>query len=156
MSVYDPEARVDPGREGLVAGGPVDWDDRGILRFAGGPYADADPVDADTARLLIDMGYAPAESTQNRSPTMDALVAVGRRLAETYDVRVRFDGYVIPPHRDDARVTFTTVRLEADEIAVQAGEEAAIPEACQIAFEQAFGGADEFRADPAVCTAWWD
>ncbi len=147
----DPYAdlNTDPEREHIIFGERIDYD--GIAYFADGEYAIGEPISPATAQTLLNEGYVPAGIGQNAGPDARTLVSAAR----SYDARTSEDvtaslcGYIIPEHRPDARVTFTTLRLEsADE---------AIPEDVQTDIKTEFEHRpDELQTTDAVVRCWWD
>jgi len=147
----DPYAdlNTDAERERIIFGERIEFD--GVALFADGDYPTGDPITPATAERLLNEGYVPPDIGQNRAPTARSLLAT----AQTYDSRTSEDvsaflcGYVVPEHRHDARVTFTTLRLES------AAE--AIPEDVQTDIKTEFEHRpDELHITDAVVRCWWD
>jgi hypothetical protein len=140
---------TDRRREKIIFGEHIDYD--GIAYFAHGDYAVGDPIPPATAQTLLDERYVVPDIGQNAGPGAETLVSAARsydrRTSE--DVEAYLCGYVIPEPRPDARVTFTTLRLES--------AEEAIPEDVQTDVKTEF----EYRPDE-LCTTnnvvrcWWD
>lgn len=121
---------------------------------------DADAVSLNTARILVDEGYAPANCRQNCGPRMADLVETAAIMADSWGVEATFGGYVVPASRPDARVTFDTVRLAAPGEG-PCDEYGDLPPAAVRDFRHTFGTqaeADSVEADAIAgeITAWWD
>jgi hypothetical protein len=143
------ELNTDDERERIIFGERIDYD--GAAYFSGDEYATGDPISTETAQVLIDEHYVAPESSQNRAPTARELVETAR----AYDARTSGDvhaslcGYVIPARRPDARVMFTTVRLES--------RGGFIPEDVQTDIRTEFErGPDELYTTDTVVRCWWD
>jgi hypothetical protein len=134
--------RIDDEREQLLFGEVVD--PRGIAYFDRREKTHGDPITTDTATTLLDRGYIEPTDRQNYGPTATKLV----ELTTEYDkktpaaVDARICGYLIPAWRPDARITFTTFRLESDAGAITPAIQTDV--------------AEEFKASDSVVRAWWD
>lgn len=120
-------------REGGTA--YTDSDDENYARFSG--------MSPETARKLLEAGFADPEDQQNCSPTFLEMV----EFCESHP-GFTMHGYTIGEVRDDARVTAEGVQ----------GEAASIDDALD--FAEAFRCADDFSiargtAHPA-CYCWYD
>jgi hypothetical protein len=143
------ELNTDDERERIIFGERIDYD--GAAYFAADEFATGDPINTGTAQVLIDENYVAPESSQNRAPTARELVETAR----AYDARTSDDvhaalcGYVIPARRPDARVMFTTFRLES--------HGGFIPEDVQTDIRTEFEpGPDELYTTDTVVRCWWD
>lgn len=99
--------KIDSQREIIVFGRAVDWDEE-----AGGGIVPLD-IDVDTAQELVDEGYLDPSSRQNESPTAAEMI----ELVDTHGGVLH--GYMVSPHRDDARITltsFTVCDLSVEEV----------------------------------------
>jgi hypothetical protein len=143
------DLNTDPERELIIFGEKIDVEK--IAYFTADDFATGDPIAPETAQTLLDRGYVLPDGRQNDGPTARRLLDTAR----SYDDRTGAGvaafvcGYVIPAARPDARVTFTTLRLESD------GDP--IPEDIQTAVRNEFErGPDELSTTDTVVRAWWD
>lgn len=114
-SEYTHADRVDDGRERLIFGEKVLKDEKddesgeSMAHFASDshPYFDYEGhVTPETLGQLLREGYVNADDRQNNSPTAIDFLQLGARL-EREGTTVEYSGYVIPPYREDARVSIT-------------------------------------------------
>jgi len=143
------ELNTDDERYRIIFGEQIDYD--GAAYFAAGENPTGDPISPETAQLLIDEGYVAPDVGQNRAPTARELVETARAYdaRTTSDVHAALCGYVIPARRPDARVMFTTVRLESPG--------GFIPEDVQTDIRTEFErGPDELYTTDTVVRCWWD
>lgn len=127
--------KTDSERAEIVFGEPIDWQQRrsSIKRFRCLPAKDA--------HELIVKGYLDPLSRQNYSPTAVEMVGFALRFGGT------LDGYIVSPHRADARVSLEGLSLPAKN-----STRTAIA-----AFARKFRNADEFEAHPKRgCFCWFD
>lgn len=122
-----------------------------IIREGGTAYTDSDDenyarfrdMTPETARKLIEAGFADPEDSQNDSPTFLEMV----EFCEKHP-GFTIHGYTIGEDRSDARVTAEGVGGEA------ANADAALD------FAEAFRFADDFNivrgTDHTVCYCWYD
>jgi hypothetical protein len=143
------ELNTDPQREHIIFDERIDYE--GIAYFAHGDYAAGEPITLATAQTLLDEGYVAPDMGQNAGPGAQTLLST----AKAYDTRtneavhVCLCGYIIPEHRPDSRVTFTTLRLESPE--------EAIPEDVQTDIRAEFEyPPNELSTTDSVVRCWWD
>lgn len=143
------DLETDDRREQLIFGEPIDWDaeDQNSTELFG-DYYDGTAIEVETARTLIEEGYVDPEFRQNYSPQFGEMVEWGEKTEAEYDVTVSFEGYVISPHRPDARISFTTIVVDANEGDL---ERALIAE-----LGETFGDADEANIGEDHADFWWD
>jgi len=143
------ELNTDDERYRIIFGEQIDYD--GAAYFAAGENPTGDPINTETAQVLIDEGYVAPDVGQNRAPTARELVETARAYdaRTTRDVHAALCGYVIPARRPDARVMFTTVRLDSPG--------GFIPEDVQTDIRTEFErGPDELYTTDTVVRCWWD
>jgi hypothetical protein len=140
---------TDRRREEIIFGEAVGIERK--ARFAADEYAPGDPISPTTAQTLLNEGYVAPDIGQNRAPSARSLLETARSYDErtSEDIEAYLCGYVIPEPRPDARVMFTTLRLES------ANRD--IPESIKADIRSAFTSRpDELYTTDSVVRCWWD
>lgn len=109
----------------------------GVIRFEGLPWSNAE-------QLLKLLPEVSGHDRQNASPTFAQFVDLGREFPE-----IQFNGYRVPAHRSDERITIEGYCHPAGPEA-----EALLQRVCELASEP--DCYDRQLAGKRMSCAWWD
>lgn len=132
---YNPDS---PTRDRILFGCEIDWERQpgGIKRFEG--------VSLSQLQQLVDGGFANPQERHNFAPSIAAVMEFVRTQAHC-GVAFTFEGYAIPPWRDDYRVSIDGISARGDCVSETI-----------VAFRELARHADELTIESDYLRAWWD
>ena len=126
-----------------------DWEDSlgGVFRFAKGDYAQGDPLSVDKVELLEEKGFISFKQYHNYAPSIGELVEKAENINKIApdDGECRLIGYVVPPERNDCRITVEGARYDGK-----------VTELISKAFKEEFGTGYEFSESDNHLRRWHD